>query len=69
MIPALVPVLRGTAIRRIVAAQVFTFLGAVELVLLAIAYDRPDFCDLGIALGLLSFAATMAYARFFERWL
>jgi multisubunit Na+/H+ antiporter MnhF subunit len=68
MLVCLVSIVRGTAIRRIIASQVFTFLGAVALVLFSIGYDDPDFCDLGIALAILSFGGTLAYAHFWERW-
>lgn len=69
MLLCLLIILRETAIRRIIASQVFTLLGATALVLFAIGYDDPDFCDLGIALAILSFGSTLAYAHFFERWL
>lgn len=69
MLLGLLVLLRGSALRRMIALQLFTLFGAIVLVLLAVAYDRPDFCDLGIALGLLSFGGTLAYAHFFERWL
>lgn len=69
LLVALIAILRDTAIRRMIAAQVLTLIGAVALMLFAIGYDRPDFCDLGIALGLLSFGGSLAFAHFFERWL
>ena len=69
MLFCLLAILRGTAIRRIIASQVFTLLGAVALVLFAIGYDEPDFCDLGIALAILSFGGTLVYAHFWGRWM
>jgi multisubunit Na+/H+ antiporter MnhF subunit len=69
MLLMLAAILRDTALRRIIALGVFTLFGAVALMLYSIAFERPDFADLGIALAILSFGGTMAYAHFFERWI
>ena len=69
MLVTLAPILRDTAVRRIIAAQVLTLFGSIALMLFAIGFDRPDFCDLGLALGLLSFGGTLCYAQLLERWL
>jgi multisubunit Na+/H+ antiporter MnhF subunit len=68
-IVALVGVLRGSVMRRLVTLQIVTLFGAVALVLFAFAFQRPDFADLGIGLELLSFGGTLAFAHVVERWL
>lgn len=66
---ALVSILRDSAVRRIIALSIFTLFGSVALTLYAIAFERPGFADLGIALGILSFGGTLAFAHVYERWL
>ena len=62
-------ILRGSAVRRLVALQLLTFFGAITIMLYAFAFARPDFSDLGIALALLGYGGTLAFAHVIERWL
>jgi multisubunit Na+/H+ antiporter MnhF subunit len=68
-IAGLLGILRGSAVRRLVTLQVLTFFGAVTIMLYAFAFQRPDFSDLGLALALLAFGGTLAFAHVLERWL
>ena len=62
-------IVSGDSMRRLIAAQFVATIAAAQLVLLAIAFGTAQFADLGITFALLSTAATLAYARFLERWL
>lgn len=66
---ALVGLIGGTSVRRLVALQLVTFFAAVAMMLYAFAFARPDFADLGLALALLSFGGSLAFAHVLERWL
>lgn len=66
---ALYVVLCGDSVRRLIALQLATMIGSVQLVLLSIVFATEEFADLGITLALLSIGATIAYAHFLERWL
>lgn len=66
---ALVALLAGDTVRRLIGLQLFGSLAAAQLVLLSIAFANDEFADLGVAIALLSIGATLAYARFLERWL
>ncbi len=68
-IVGLLGVLRGSAVRRLVALQLLTFFGALTIVLYAFAFERPDFADLGLVLALLAFGGALAFAHVVERWL
>lgn len=69
LIVGLLGILRGSAMRRLVALQLLTFLASVTIMLYAFAFGRPDFSDLGLALALLGFGGTLAFAHVVERWL
>ncbi len=69
MLFALAGLVSGTSVRRMVALQLVTFFSAVAMMLYAFAFGRPDFADLGLALALLSFGGSLAFAHVLERWL
>jgi multisubunit Na+/H+ antiporter MnhF subunit len=62
-------IISADTIRRLIALQLASMLGATQLVLLSIAFSTEEFADLGVALALLSIGATIAYGHFLERWL
>lgn len=62
-------IVTGDTMRRLIGLQFVAALGAIELVLLSIAFATESFADLGIAVALLSIGATLTYAHFTERWL
>jgi multicomponent Na+:H+ antiporter subunit F len=53
----------------LVALNVGGDIATLVLLLLAAGTGREPFFDLAIVSGVLSFAGSLAYARFLERWL
>lgn len=66
---ALYIILSGDTMRRLIGVQLAGMIVSVQLVLLSIVFATEEFADLGVALALLSIAATLAYAHFLELWL
>lgn len=62
-------ILSADTMRRLIAVQLAGMIVSIQLVLLSIVFATEQFADLGVALALLSIAATLAYAHFLERWL
>ncbi len=52
---------------RVVALDLITVLAVAFSALFAIAADEPAFLDVSIALALIAFLATVAFARYAER--
>lgn len=52
---------------RVVALDLITILAVAVCGLVAISSDRPAFLDVGVALALVAFLATVAFARYVER--
>ncbi len=52
---------------RVVALDLITVLAVAFSALFAIAAEEPAFLDVAIALALIAFLATVAFARFAER--
>ncbi|HZZ63889.1 MAG TPA: monovalent cation/H+ antiporter complex subunit F [Candidatus Baltobacteraceae bacterium] len=69
MLVALYVVLSGESVRRVIALQLLTMLGATQLVLLSIVFANDEFADAGVTLALLSIGGTVCYVHFLERWL
>lgn len=59
----------GDTVSRLVALQAGTTQCVLILLAIAIADHRDIFVDLSLTLALLSFGATLVFARFLERWL
>jgi multisubunit Na+/H+ antiporter MnhF subunit len=59
----------GTVANRLVALELAGTLTVFALVLLSVGYSQPSFVDLALTLVLLSFAGTLVYVHFVERWL
>lgn len=65
---ACVRILRGPSLAdRIVAVDMLGTLGVAFIALLALYTDQAVFIDAAIALALVAFFGTVAYARFVER--
>ncbi len=65
---AFVRLVRGPSLPdRVVALDLITILAVAFSALFAIAADEPAFLDVAIALALVAFLATVAFARFAER--
>jgi multicomponent Na+:H+ antiporter subunit F len=68
MVIAFVRLVRGPSLPdRIVALDLMTLLAVGVIALFAIREDKPVFLDAAIALALVAFLGTVAYARFLER--
>ena len=68
MVIAFVRLVRGPSLPdRIVALDLLTLLAVGVIALFAIREDQPVFLDAAIALALVAFLGTVAYARFLER--
>jgi multicomponent Na+:H+ antiporter subunit F len=68
MIIAFIRLVRGPSMPdRIVALDLLTLLAVGVIALFAIREDQPVFLDAAIALALVAFLGTVAYARFLER--
>ena len=65
---AFVRVLRGPSLPdRVMALDMIGLMAVSVIVLTAIASDEPVLLDAAIALALISFLGTLAFARFIER--
>jgi multicomponent Na+:H+ antiporter subunit F len=65
---AFVRVLRGPSLPdRVMALDMIGLMSVSVIVLTAIASDEPVLLDAAIALALISFLGTLAFARFIER--
>lgn len=60
---------RGRTMDRLIAIELAGLLTAFTVVMLAEGTSRPSLYDLALTLVLLSFASTLVFARFLERWL
>jgi multicomponent Na+:H+ antiporter subunit F len=68
MVIALARLVQGPSLPdRIVALDLLTLLAVGVIALFAIREDKPVFLDAAIALALVAFLGTVAYARFLER--
>jgi len=59
----------GPIMRRVIALEVGGVLVALALVLLAEGFDRDVYFDLAVVLAAMTFAASLVFVRFLERWL
>jgi multicomponent Na+:H+ antiporter subunit F len=60
---------RGSPMRRIIALELGAVLVTLALVLLAEGYDRDVYFDLAVVLAAMTFATSLVFVRFLERWL
>ncbi len=59
----------GPLVRRLIALEVGGVLVTLSLLLLAQGFDRDVYFDLAVVLAALSFASSLVFIRFLERWL
>ena len=63
-----VRLIRGPSLPdRVVSIDLITVLAVAIAGLLAITHNEPDFLDIGVALALVAFLATVAFAWYAER--
>lgn len=67
LVPTLVGVLRGDPLDRFLALQMMTVVVIGVLLLLADAFARASYVDVGLVLAVLSFTASLVFARFLGR--
>ena len=60
---------RGPMFDRVVGLELASVLGTLALVLLAEGFDRDIYFDLAVVFGVASFAGSLVFVRFLERWL
>ena len=69
LLPCLLGVCRGDGPSRLVAMNLAGVVSVLVCLVLAAAFQRPAYVDVGLVLALVSFAGSLVYARFLERWL
>ena len=60
---------RRSAVDGAVALQLAGVLATLALLALSIWFGRPTYLDVALVLAVFSVAASLAFARFLERWL
>jgi len=69
LIPIMIATLRGGALDRVIGMSLGGIIVTLGLVTLAVGFARPVYIDVAVAVAFLSFAGSIAFARFLERWL
>jgi multicomponent Na+:H+ antiporter subunit F len=59
----------GSLMRRLIALEVGGVLVSLALLLLAEGFDRDVYFDLAVVLAAMTFATSLVFVRFLERWL
>jgi len=59
----------GPVMRRVIALEIGGVLVTLALVLLAEGFDRDVYFDLAVVLAAMTFATSLVFVRFLERWL
>ena len=59
----------GSIMRRVIALELGGVLTTLALLLLAEGFDRDVYFDLAVVLAAMSFASSLVFVRFLERWL
>ncbi len=65
----LVGCLRGKIMERFVSLQMAQVLAVLTILLMAEGFGRDIYFDLALTMAVLSFAASLVFVRFIERWL
>jgi multisubunit Na+/H+ antiporter MnhF subunit len=60
---------RSSTMGRLPALQVASTITILILLLIARGVSQSSFCDLSLALALMSFPTGLLFAHFYERWL
>ena len=67
--PCLIAASRGNPVARLAALNVAGPLTVLLCLVLAAAFQRSSYVDVALVLAPVSFAGSLVYARFLERWL
>ncbi len=68
-VPGMFGMLRGPMLQRLVFLQMMQVLSVLVLLLLAQGFSRDIYFDAALILAVLSFAGSLVFIRFMERWL
>jgi multicomponent Na+:H+ antiporter subunit F len=60
---------RGPLVSRVIALELGGVLLTLTLLVLAEGFDRDVYFDLAVVLGAMTFATSLVFVRFLERWL
>ena len=66
--PCIWVVMRGSRVSALVALQLASTLTTLTLLLIAQGLRRDPYADLALVSALLSFAGSLTFVRFLERW-
>ena len=66
--PCIWVVMRGSRVSALVALQLASTLTTLTLLLIAQGLHRDPYADLALVSALLSFAGSLTFVRFLERW-
>lgn len=69
LVPCGILCMRGKVMDRLVAIELAQIIAILLLLLLAEGYHRAIYDDVALTLAILSFASSLAFIRFLERWL
>ena len=66
--PCAVVAMRGDPVSRLLGLQLGNVVTTLALLALAEGFNRSIYFDLALVYAVLSFAGTVAFVRFLERW-
>jgi multicomponent Na+:H+ antiporter subunit F len=68
LLPCGLIALRGSSVDRLLGLEAGSVIASLALVALAEGFGRPVYVDLALIFAAMSFAATLMFVRFVERW-
>jgi multicomponent Na+:H+ antiporter subunit F len=68
LVPCGIRALHGSTFDRLLGLQLGGIVVTLALALLGEGFGRSIYFDLALVFGVLSFAGTLTFVRFFERW-
>jgi multicomponent Na+:H+ antiporter subunit F len=68
LVPCAVVCARADAADGVVALQAATVVATLVLLVLSVGFGRSIYLDVAVVLAVLSFAGSMVFIRFLERW-
>ena len=68
LLPCIWVAMRGSRISAVIALELASTLTTLTLLLIAQGLHRDPFADLALVSALLSFAGSLTFVRFLERW-
>jgi multicomponent Na+:H+ antiporter subunit F len=68
LLPCIYVVMRGSRVSALIALELASTLTTLTLLLIAQGLHRDPFADLALVSAVLSFAGSLTFVRFLERW-